>query len=537
MEISISQQIKNKSSDLPSTETGFRKWIIVITIIVSTIIELIDTTIVNVSINTMSGNLGASLEDTAWVITSYAIANVIIIPMTSFLAEKIGRKQYYIASILLFTLASAMCGFSHNLWELVAFRFIQGIGGGALLSTSQAILFETFPAKERATASGIFSLGIIIGPSIGPVMGGFIVDNLSWPWIFYVNIPIGILAALLCYIYLKPTRKSEDGRSIDWLGIFLLAIGVGALQIVLERGQTDDWFSATYIVLLTIISVLSLAILVWWELRIPYPVINLRVLKSSTLAISAIMTFVLGFGLFSAVFVFPLYAQRIIGYSAFQTGTMLLPGTLMAALISPFLGKMLQSGLRPQYLIILGFAMSAVFGYTMSGANLETGSAYFFFPLICRGLSAALLIVPLTALAVSELKPAEIPQGAALNNMMRQMGGSFGIALINTYISHREAANRTALITHITATDPQTIMRQESLIRVFMTHGSNYMRAVQQSIEALENIVVKQTFLLSYMDAFLLLAILNACCIPLVLLTIKKRKTAKTGKIAIPDAH
>jgi DHA2 family multidrug resistance protein len=518
-------------------ETGFRKWIIVVTIITSTIIELIDTTIVNVSVNTMSGNLGASLEDTAWVITSYAIANVIIIPMTSFLAEKIGRKQYYIGSILLFTLASALCGFSHGLWELVAFRFLQGIGGGALLSTSQSILFETFPPKERATASGIFSLGIIIGPSIGPVMGGYIVDNLSWQWIFYVNIPIGLLAALLSYIYLKPTSKSTDNRSIDWLGIFLLAVGVGALQIVLERGQTDDWFAANYIIVLAVIAALALSLLVWWQLKIEHPVINLRVLKSTTLSLSAIMTFILGFGLFSAVFVFPLYAQRIIGYSAFQTGTMLLPGTLMAAMVSPFLGKMLQSGIRPQYLIILGFGMSAVFGYMMSKSNLETGGAYFFIPLIFRGLGAALLIVPLTALAVSELKPAEIPQGAALNNMMRQMGGSFGIALINTYIAHREAANRTALIAYVTASDPATIQRQNSFISNLMAHGATYLRAFQQSLGALENTVARQTFLMSYMDAFFLLAAMNALCIPLVLLTIKKRAVAKAGKVEVPDAH
>ncbi|WP_426671537.1 DHA2 family efflux MFS transporter permease subunit [Mucilaginibacter sp. McL0603] len=517
-------------------ETGFRKWIIVVTIITSTIIELIDTTIVNVSINTMSGNLGASLEDTAWVITSYAIANVIIIPMTSFLAEKIGRKQYYIGSIILFTLASAMCGFSHNLWELVGFRFIQGIGGGALLSTSQSILFETFPVKERGTASGIFSLGIIIGPSIGPVLGGYIVDNLSWQWIFYVNIPIGLMAAILSYAYLRPSTRSTDGRSIDWLGIFLLAIGIGSLQIVLERGETDDWFSATYILVLSIIAGIALLILIWWELRIKYPVINLRVLKSTTLSISAIMTFVLGFGLFSAVFVFPLYAQRVIGYSAFQTGTMLLPGTLMAAMISPFLGKMLQSGLRPQYLIITGFGLSAIFGYLMSGSNLETGSASFFIPLLFRGVGAALLIVPLTALAVSELKPADIPQGAALNNMMRQMGGSFGIAMINTYIAHRAAANRTALVTHITSSDPATHERIQLGIRNFMAHGANYMRAVQQALGALEATVAKQTFLLSYMNAFLLLAIMNAACIPLVIITIKKKTAQKSDvKMTIPD--
>lgn len=517
-------------------ETGFRKWIIVLTIIISTIIELIDTTIVNVSINTMSGNLGESLEDTAWIITSYAIANVIIIPMTSFLADKIGRKQYYIGSILLFTAASALCGFSTGLWELVAFRFLQGIGGGALLSTSQSILFETFPPKERATASGIFSLGVIIGPSLGPVMGGYIVDNLSWQWIFYVNIPIGLTAALLSYIYLRPTKKSEDERKIDWLGIFLLAIGVGALQIVLERGQSDDWFSAPYILVLSIVSVIALAAMVWWELRVANPVINFRVLKSTTLSISAIMTFILGFGLFSAVFVFPLYAQRLIGYSAFQTGLMLLPGTLLAALISPFLGKILQSGVRPQYLIILGFGLSAIFGYLMSGSNLESGEANFFIPLIFRGLGAALLIVPLTALAVSELKPVDIAQGAALNNMMRQMGGSFGIALINTYIAHRAASNRTALVSHIRTDDPITIQRLKNSTSFFLSQGSTYLDATKRALGAMEGAVVKQTFLLSYMDAFLLLAILNAICIPLVIVTIKKRaKDQPPAKVVIAD--
>jgi DHA2 family multidrug resistance protein len=517
-------------------ETGFRKWIIVVTIITATILELIDSTIVNVSINTMSGNLGASLEDTAWVITSYAMANVIIIPMTSFLADKIGRKQYYIGSILLFTIASAMCGFSTDLWELVAFRFLQGIGGGALLSTSQAILFETFAPKERSTAAGIFSLGIIIGPSVGPVLGGYIIDNLSWQWIFYVNIPIGLLAAFLSYVYLRPSKPSTDKRGIDWLGIFLLTIGIGSLQIVLERGETDDWFAANYIIALSILSFISIALLIWWELEIEFPVINLRVLKSTTLTVSAIMTFVLGFCLFSAIFVFPLYAQRIIGYTAFQTGTMMLPGTLMAALISPFLGKILQSGVRPQYIIILGFLFSGIFGYMMSGANLETGSDYFFIPLIFRGLGNALLIVPLTMLAVSELKPQDIAQGAALNNMMRQMGGSFGIAIINTYIAHRAAANRSALIAHVTPDDPATQERIKVIVNNMVAHGSTYFKAIQQAIMALENIVVRQTFLLSYMNAFLLLAILNGICIPLVLFTIKKRNIEK-GPVIVPDAH
>lgn len=521
-------------------ETGFRKWIITITVIISAIIELIDTTIVNVSVNTMSGNLASSLEDTAWVITSYAIANVIIIPMTSFLAEKIGRKQYYIGSIILFTAASALCGLSDNLWELVAFRFLQGVGGGALLSTSQAILFETFPQKDRPLASGIFSLGVIIGPSIGPVLGGYIVDNASWPWIFFVNIPIGLLAAVLCFHYLRPTKPSRDGKPIDWPGIALLSLGIGALQVVLERGETDDWFAATYIVVLTALSALCLTFFVWWELRTAYPVVNLRVLKSVTLSVSAVMTFILGFGLFSAVFVFPLFSQRIIGYTAFQTGLMLLPGTLLAAGISPFLGKLMQKGVRPQWLVITGFALTAGFNFLISRSNLGSGSAQFAVPLILRGLGASLLIVPLTALAVSELSPRDIPQGAALNNMMRQMGGSFGIALINTYIAHRAAYNRTTLVSYVTATDYPTQERLRLAAARFVSEGATAWQASRQALASLEATIVRQTYLLSYMDAFLLLFILNGSCILLVITTIRRKKAAAAGAEAIKvevDAH
>ncbi len=510
-------------------ETGFRKWIITITVIISAIIELIDTTIVNVSINTMSGNLAASLEDTAWVITSYAIANVIIIPMTSFLAEKIGRKQYYIGSIILFTVASMLCGLSNNLWELVGWRFLQGVGGGALLSTSQAILFETFPPKDRALASGLFSLGVIIGPSIGPVLGGYIVDNASWPWIFFVNIPIGLLAVILCAYYLHPTQRSRDGKPIDWLGIGLLSLGIGSLQVVLERGETDDWFAATYIVVLSVVAALCLTLFVWWELRVEFPVVNLRVLKSLTLSVSAIMTFILGFGLFSAVFVFPLFSQRIIGYTAYQTGLMLLPGTLLAAFISPFLGKLMQKGVRPQYMVITGFALTAIFNFWLSRSNLESGASNFIGPLILRGMGASLLIVPLTALAVSELAPRDIPQGAALNNMMRQMGGSFGIALINTYIAHRAAFNRTILISHVTATDLPTQEWLRQATNRFVSEGSTLWQASRQALGALEATIVKQTYLLSYMDAFLLLFLLNAVCIPLVVMTIRRKKALPPG--------
>jgi DHA2 family multidrug resistance protein len=385
-------------------------------------------------------------------------------------------------------------------------------------------------------ASGIFALGVIIGPSIGPVMGGYIVDNASWPWIFFVNVPIGILAVILCVRYLRPSKPSRDGKPIDWAGIGLLALGVGALQVVLERGETDDWFSANYIIVLTVLSSLSLIFFVWWQLRAPFPVVNLKVLRSVTLSISAVMTFVLGFGLFAAIYVFPLLAQRVLGYTAFQTGLMIMPGVLMGAAISPFLGKMMQKGVRPQWLVILGFGFTAIFNWTLSHSNLSSGSPQFFMPLVYRAMGAAFLIVPLTALAVSELQPKDIPQGAALNNMMRQMGGSFGIALINTYIAHRVAFNRTSLVTHITAYDLPTTLRLQAGTQRFASTATSTYQAGQQALAALEAGVVRQTFLISYMDAFRLLAILNGACILLVLVTIRRKKKAAAAAGAAPGA-
>ncbi|MBS1660986.1 MAG: MFS transporter, partial [Bacteroidetes bacterium] len=308
--------------------------------------------------------------------------------------------------------------------------------------------------------------------------------------------------------------------------IGLLAVGVGALQVVLERGETDDWWAANYIIVLSALSALCLTIFVWWELQVQFPVVNLKVLRRATLSVSAIMTFVLGFGLFAAIYVFPLFAQRVLGYSAFQTGLMIMPGVLMGAAISPFLGKMMQRGVRPQYLVILGFGFTALFNFWMSRSNLSSGSPDFIMPLIFRAFGAALLIVPLTALAVSELAPKDIPQGAALNNMMRQMGGSFGIALINTYIAHRAAWNRSSLVSHMTASDFATQERLRLATSRFVAAGATELDASRRALAALESTVVRQTYLMSYMDAFFLLALLNAVCIPLVVTTIRRKKAA-----------
>jgi DHA2 family multidrug resistance protein len=512
-------------------EHGFRKWIIVITVVTAAVIELIDVSIVNVAISDMSASLGATIEDVAWVITAYAIANVIIIPMTSFLGGLFGRRNYYVFSILLFTAASFFCGNSHSLVELVFFRFMQGLGGGALLSTSQSILFDTFTVEERPFAAAIFGLGVVIGPTIGPTLGGWIVDNLSWPWIFFVNLPIGILAAILSFTYVKEPKHERKVGRIDWEGIILLIIGIASLQYVLERGETEDWFDSRTIVTLTVVSIISLILFVWRELTTEHPVVELHVLKSKTLAICAFLTFIIGFGLFSSVFVIPLFAQRLLGYTAMQTGLLLLPGAIVTLIVLPFIGRIQQKGMSPQLMIFLGFGLTAVYTFMLSRISLDANYWTFFGPLFIRGIGLPLCFIPITTLAVSGLHPRDIPQGVALNNMMRQLGGSFGIAIVNTYLASRIAVNRVALLSHVSQYDFATQTRLNGLVQTFVSKGSSLAVAKQQAIVALNGMVTRQVMTKSYLDVFVFVTIFFMLCLPLIL-SIRKGKTVASAEAA-----
>ncbi|MFY9923825.1 MAG: DHA2 family efflux MFS transporter permease subunit [Opitutaceae bacterium] len=499
-------------------EHGLRKLIITFTVVTAAIIELIDTSIVNVALNDMSGNLGATLEDVAWVVTAYAIANVIIIPMTSFLAARFGRRNYYIGSILLFTGASVACGNAHNIWELVTFRFIQGIGGGALLSTSQAILFETYTVAQRGFAASLFAVGIFVGPTIGPTVGGWIIDNYSWPWIFYINLPIGLCAAFLSWLYVKEPTHARNAETIDWIGIGLLIVGLGALQTVLERGETEDWFSKRYICVLTALAAVSLVSFIVRELTAEHPVVDLRVLRSRRLAIAASLTFVLGFALFATVFIVPVFTQRLLGYTAMKTGMLFLPGTIVAVIFLPLMGRLLMKGFPPQVMVIIGFAIVSIFALTLSGLDLTAQSSDFFWPIILRAIGLSLVTIPLTQLAVSGLHARDIPQGVALNNMMRQMGGSFGIAFINTFLDHRTAAHRLSLVTHLAAGDPATEGRLAQLTRAMIARGASAWEAPRRALGILDATVQQQSSLLSYIDAFHFVGYLCLACVPLILL-------------------
>ncbi len=507
-----------------------KRRLLLLAVIAAAMMELIDISIVNVALSHMGGNLGATLEDTSWVITSYAIANVIIIPMTSYLAARLGRRNYYIGSIIAFALFSFMCGQAGNIWVLVAFRFLQGLGGGALLSVSQTIVFELFPKEKQNIASALFGVGVFVGPTIGPTLGGFITEYYSWPWIFFINVPLGILVALICGILLRePPTKPTVGK-VDWLGIFLLAISVSALQTVLERGETDDWFEARYIVVLSVVAVLGLLAFVRWELSRPSPVVNLRVLKSRNLAIAAALTFVSGIGIFTSVFLTPVFAQRLLGFTPSQTGLLLLPGAFLAIIGLIISARLLQRGVSPIYIIATGIGLFILFSYQMSGMNLDSNAASISVALIFRGLGLAIITVPLTTLAVSSLEVKDLPQGAALNNMMRQIGGSFGLALVNTYLHIRNAQHRSDLVSNITVDNPLVTERMNQYTHYFMLKGASGFHAHDQAIQALDNIVSRQSSQLSFSDAYLVVGIIFLLAIP-ALFFAAKQKTKKAPVI------
>ncbi len=510
-----------------------RKWLITLTVITASVIELIDTSIVNVALPDMMGNLGATLDEVAWVVVAYVVANVIVLPMTGWLSSVLGRRRYFAGSIVLFTVASFFCGHASNIWELVIFRFVQGMGGGALLSTSQAILVETFPPQELGLANALFGLGVVVGPTIGPTLGGWITDNFAWPWIFYVNLPIGIAATVLTLAFIREPQHKRRVGSIDKLGIALLAVGIGSLQVVLERGDREDWFASTYITVLAAVAAIVLPLFVWHELRTEHPIVDLRVLKDRSLAMGTVFTFILGFGLYSSVLIFPLFVQRILGFTATQTGLILLPGGLATALMMPLIGKLLQRGFPPQLLNAIGFVVFFVFCLMLSRSNLGSDQMDFFWPLVLRGVGLACLFVPLTTIALSNLKGADIAQGTGLTNMARQLGGSFGIAIVATFIERRSWTHRDLLIRHLT---PYSTNATEWLHKVtlgFVGRGVPPLAAQQKAFGALEGVVARQTALLTYMDAFRLVGGFFLVCIPLLVLF----KKGKGGKVPVEALH
>jgi MFS transporter, DHA2 family, multidrug resistance protein len=527
-----------------SSPKGFAKFIIVLTTVTAAVMELIDTSIVNVGLSEMAGSLGVNIEDVSWVITAYAIANVIIIPMTGWLAEYFGRKNYYIASMIIFTFASYMCGQSTSLTELIIWRFIQGIGGGALLSTSQAILFDAFKPEDRPMAAGLFGMGLILGPTLGPTVGGYLIEHFSWPWMFLVNLPVGVIATILAMVFIDTKEgegKNKAKMSVDYIGIALLMVGIGCLQFVLERGESEDWFSSNAIRVSTVLAAIGVIGFIVWELKTPTPVVNLRVMKKRSYAFTIVFTFVAGLGLFTSVFVYPVLAQRVLGYSALETGLSLLPPTLAGVIMMPIIGRMMSKGVSPIPFIVVGFILFAVYCWTSAGVSPDVGRWAFFIPLLIRALGISMSQLPLINQAVAGLPPKDYAAGISLNNMIRQIGGAFGIAMANNFISQRYAQHRNDMVANTYDGAPAFTERVTAISNNMLAQtGGDITTATAKAHKIIDLAVDKQAFYLAYLDTFRLIGLFFLIVLPLVVfLRVKKKPVVDTKAVkeAMEAAH
>ena len=503
--------------------TEAARWIVLIGLMLGAILEVLDVSIVNVAIPDMMGSLGATLDQINWVSTGYIIANVIILPLTGWLSARFGRRLYLTGSILLFTAASLFCGLSSNLNTLIFFRVLQGAGGAALLSTSMATLLEIFPPQQQGLVAGIFGIGVMVGPTIGPKLGGFITDNYSWPWIFFINIPVGILAASLTMLYLHDSDHQEvTSAKADWIGIILLAIGVGCLQVVLERGNRENWMESSMIRWLSSISFVGMLSFIWWELKIDNPAVNLRVLKNRGLSAGTVYSAVVGFAMYGSLFILPIFLQQVRGYTADQTGQMMMIDGA-AAVISMALVSKLVDRLSSRILVGLGSLFFAYAMFLLGKVTLNTGPEHLYLPLILRGTSLGLLFVPLSLASLSGLKGKEMADGSGLFNLTRQWGGSLGIAFLSTMLDHRTEMHRAFLAEHITAYSPIVQYFYHKLSAYFVLQGSALATAKMQAFAAMDTILQGQAAVLAFEDAFLCISIAFIITLPLIFLMQKGR--------------
>jgi len=515
------------------------RWLILLGLITAAIMEVLDTTIVNVALPQMAGNLGATQQEIGWVSTGYILSNVVVLPMTAFFTERFGRRRYLTASIILFVISSFLCGTSHSLMELVLWRIVQGAGGAALLSTAQATLRQIFPREQQGMVQAIFLLGVIVAPTLGPTLGGWITDNYTWNWCFFINVPIGIVSTFLVSSFLRDSEGQERrGGNVDWPGILMLMVGVGALQYVLEEGNSEDWFSSALIVRLSILAAASLIGMLWWELspRNRHPVVNFRVLKNRQLAASIFLFVSLGFGLYGGTFLFPLFTQSILRFSPTETGLAMLPGGIATAITALICGRLLN-GAKPlvdaRILILIGISLFLVSMWKLGHLTVMAGEPDVRAALFVRGLGLGFLFTPVNNVAYASLRPSEAQQASGLINLSRQLGGSFGIALLATFVTVHTQQHRVDLVSNVVQGNPVVEQRVQMLEAGLQSRGVLPGNAHQAALKALDGQVTQQAAMLSYNDAWLLLLESFLVVAPAVFLL----KRPKPGQELPADAH
>ncbi len=492
---------------------------ITLTTMLGLIMAIVDTSIVNVALTNMAGTLGASVDEIGWVATGYILATVVIMPLNGWLTARFGRKNYYAACIVIFTVASFLCGTATNVWQLVVYRVIQGLGGGALQPTAQAILFESYPAEKRSGAMAIFGLGAMVGPAIGPTLGGVIVDNFSWPLIFFINLPIGVIAFFMTMRYIKnPTYIVRDRSSVDWFGLGIMTAGLASLQYVLERGQHDDWFSSTTIVVMSIVAFVGIIGFIVRELRVANPLVDLSVFASRAFSAGNIIGIVSGFGLYGLNLILPLFFQNVLGFNATLTGLALLPGAIATALSMPIAGRMAKF-LDARASIAFGLTLFGVGSWMLGCLNANAGYDDIFWPRIMQGLALGFLFVPLTTATLASVPRARMSNATGLYTLVRQLGGGFGIAILELVQQRSQDAHYAALASGVTAANPAVAN---------LLHAATN---VPQQLQQLVGVVQLNATVMSYNDVFRLCGIVFLVCLPTVFLLNAKKASATDAPI------
>jgi MFS transporter, DHA2 family, multidrug resistance protein len=498
-------------------------WIIAVSVMLGTFMEVLDTTIVNVSLPHIAGNLSATVDESTWVLTSYLVANAIVLPLTGWLSNHFGRKRILMTAVLGFTSASVACALAPNLPTLLFFRVLQGAAGGGLQPLSQAIMLEAFPPEKRGKAMAMWGLGIVVAPMLGPVLGGWLTDTYSWRWLFYINLPVGIAAIIMCSLFVFDPPYIQRGKGgVDFWGIGMLAVGMGALQIFLDKGQEDDWFSSHFITWLAIIAIVGLGAFIIRELLDKHPLVNLRVFRVRTYATGVFLMTVLGFVLYGSMVLLPIFLQTLLGYSALDAGVAMLPRGLGSFIAMPLVG-ILMGKVEPRKLLIAGISVAAFSFWYLAGINLNAGYWDLFWPQFIQGFSMGFIFVPLTTTTHDPIPKEQMGNATSIFNVMRNIGGSVGISIVATIYARKTQTNTSILGGSVNAFNQNAAGMIAGAKAMFMSQGMDALTATRQAYAAIFGMVQRQAAMLAFIHAFRLLAIMFVCCVPLIFLMRKPR--------------
>ena len=491
-------------------------WVVTFSVMLATFMEVLDTTVVNVSIPHIAGNLASTNEEGTWVVTSYLVSNAIVLPISGWLANHMGRKRLLLTCVAGFTITSLCCGLATSLPQLIVFRVLQGLTGGGLQPLAQAILLETFPKERHGHAMAAFGIGILLAPILGPTLGGWITDNYSWRWIFYLNLPVGALSLVLMNRFVFDPHYVKRGKGkVDLWGIGFLALGIGSLQVLLDTGQRKDWFSSHYIQFFTVLCVFGIAALIVRELTTDYPVVDLRVLKNRSFAAGVFLISMLGFVLYASLVLLPLYLQTLMGYPAYNSGLALSPRGVGALLFTPLAGH-LTTKTDPRRLLVIGLVLGSITMFQLSGLNLYAGFWDIFWAQVLQGVALSFLFIPLMALSMSKIQPEKMGNATSIFNLMRNIGGSVGIAIMTTFLARRTQVHQNQLVANVTRGSLPTTHLLRGMQANFYAHGTDAVTAARKSLAAIYGLVQQHASMLAFVEAFWLMAVVFLLMIPLL---------------------